>query len=155
MPRKQDETGGVSVQSADSVGGEPIALLLKVERKRVAQCVIVVSLRWMNRHTGGFVEHKQVLILVDNVERQIGRHDIIRGRQDGKIDTQHLSRTCTDDKINRLAVQTDASRDLFQTDEKTAGESVLPKNILHRCGIAFRRDENSKGSSSFHEDSVS
>ena len=108
----------------------------------------------MHRHAGGFIEHNQIRILVDDVERKVVRHDIFRGREGGEIDIQPLSRLCADNQIDRSAVQTDAVRDFFQTDEQAAGKSMFPQNILNRNAVALRREQNRKRSSCFHEDSV-
>ena len=154
MTGEQNESGGVAVQTTDSMRGKAVALLLKIKCKRVAQCVVVMPLRRMHRHAGGFVEHKQIRILVNDVERKIVRHDILRGREGGEIHTQRLPRLCPDNKIDRSAVQTDTVRDFFQTDEQTAGKSMFPQNILNRNAVALRQDHNRKRSSCFHEDSV-
>ncbi len=63
------QAGGAFVQSVDRVEARPLPVFPVAGHEEVAHRVVKVAVAGVDQHPGGFVDHHQVFVLIDEVQR--------------------------------------------------------------------------------------
>ena len=88
MLGNDQKAGCVTIQTVDGPEGEALSLLGKIPGDSIGQSIVKVSLGGVDRHTGRFVNHHQILVLIENGKFLLHRHDVsgwgIVGNTDGE-----------------------------------------------------------------------
>lgn len=74
--RNERKPGGIPVQTVDAAEDKRTVLLRKIVGKSVGERVVVIVHGRMDRHSGRLMNHHQVLILINNIQRQIHRRNL-------------------------------------------------------------------------------
>ena len=88
----QSKTGGITVQTIDAAEDERAVLPLKIAGKSVSERIIVIVHGRMDWHSGRLVNHHQIFILINNIQRQIHRRNFFGGMLFKNVDGQYFSR---------------------------------------------------------------
>ena len=86
----------------------------------------------MDGQTGRFVDDKQVVVLVDDVERDLCLWDGVAAVGLGQAQTQFARRWQAVDRTHRLAVQRQAARRIFEIDQHAVGHALPAQKALDR-----------------------
>ena len=68
--------GGIPVQPVDTAEHKGNPLLFEIPCQCIAERILRIPTGWMNRHSCRFVDHKQILILINDGKRQFYRTDL-------------------------------------------------------------------------------
>lgn len=109
----------------------------KPVREGVCQRIFMMSLGWVDGHSGGFVEYYEIFVFIYYIDRKIDRKNI-RGngfvREKERQGVSDLKR-CV--QPGRCSVQADLLRVLFELDEDAAGISGIAEEGADGVGFVF------------------
>ncbi len=111
----QDDAGGLLVQTVDDAGtkvathlGERIQVVQqRVDQRAVVAHVLRRSRSGMHHHSGRLVDDRQVLVLMQDVERDVLREGVQRLRTGGAFDLDGLATRQLELRLGRVAVDAD------------------------------------------------
>ena len=69
------KSGGITVQTIDAAEDERAVLLFKIAGKSISKRVVIIVHGRMDRYSGRLVNHHQIFILINNIQRQIHRRN--------------------------------------------------------------------------------
>ena len=85
------QAGSIPVEAVCAPKDEWLALLLIIVHQSVGKRVTIVVKGWMDRHPGRFVYHDDVLILINDIQRQIYSRNVRRRFRLPDMDGENLT----------------------------------------------------------------
>ena len=109
----------------------------KPVREGVCQRIFMVSLGWVDRHSGGFVEYYEIFVFIYYIDRKIDRKNIGRNGFVREKERQGVSDPKRCVQPGRCSVQADLLRVLFELDEDAAGISGIAEEGADGVSFVF------------------
>ena len=106
--------GGVTIQPVDAPEHERLAALLVQPCQRIAERIVRVVAGGMDWHSGGLVDHHQVVVLIDDLHRKLHRADLLGGILLPDRHAKHIARLNEPVHVDTDTIQPDALFILFQ-----------------------------------------
>ena len=73
------KSGGIPVQTINTTEHKGTVLLCKIIGKAVCQGIVIIVHGRVDRHACRLIDHHEILVLVDDIQRQFHRWDFFRG----------------------------------------------------------------------------
>ena len=93
MSGEKQESSGIPVQPVDTAIRKWLSFLPEIVGTGVGKRVVVISLRWVNRHSRRLIEDEKILILVNNRKWERRRYNIFRGFGFNKMERERIFRS--------------------------------------------------------------
>ena len=86
------QSGGIPVQTINTAEHKRTVLLCKIIGKAVCQGIVIIVHGRVDRHACRLIDHHEILVLVDDIQRQLHRWDFFRGMFLVNMQSQGISR---------------------------------------------------------------
>lgn len=131
IARDYEQAGSVFVETMHNAGPRFIELryVLKMMQQRVRECAGAMAIRGMHDHARGFIHHDEILVFINNLQREVLRNQLARwfGRN---VDVNRFAGRNDMACFRRLAI--DGDRAAF--DEQL---QLRARKIRHMLGEIF------------------
>ena len=131
------EAGGVPVQPVGAAEDEGLFLLFVVPGQGIGQGVCVVVHGGMDGHAGGLVEDDDVLVLIDDIQRQMDGRDFFGDAGLADAHGQCVPLLDLSAHIIRYTIYKDALGHPFYGGKILAGVALPPEHLLHPKAVLF------------------
>ena len=131
------KAGRVPIQTVAAAKNKGFVLPGKIPGQSICQRIVPIVKRGMYGHTGWLVDHKQILVLEEDIQRKRYRTDIFGGFI--LLDSKNQQVSCLHRTVekNTLSVYQNAVRHPLQARQIAGGKAFVPEKLAYANGLVW------------------